>query len=114
MRTSDSRHEADWIPVDFEKAEIAAGDRPGAHILRVRGNTPSGSAAGCPVKLEPQMYVTQPEYWQIQVLWDRREAIFPSLCSYDVSIPLDTIRGTKGVEVTGSNRSLKIDIAQAP
>jgi hypothetical protein len=110
MSTSDSAHEAEWVLVNFEKVEILPGEKAGQRILKVTGNTPSGSGNGCPVKLAPAVYVTRPEYWKFEVLWDRRDAIFQSLCSYEVSIPLHFL-GTKGVEIVGCAHSEKIEVS---
>ena len=111
MSTSSAAGEtAEWVPVNFEKAEILPGAKPGSHILKVTGHTPSASGDGCPVKLQPSVYVVQPEYWRIEVMWNRHNAIFQSLCAYEVSIPLDRFQGKKGIEVVGEDNSEKITI----
>ena len=79
-------------------------------MLTVTGETSSCSQLGCPVKLVPVTYVAQPEYWRIEVLWDCADAIFKSICPFEVSIALDGIAGSKGVEVVGRTRSEKLDI----
>jgi len=101
-------HQEKWVPVDFENAEIHPGEKPGSKILTVTGNAPRSSERGCPVKLVPAVYVAQPEYWVIKVMWDSADAIFTSLCPFNVSIPLDQICGTKGIEVVGKTRSVRL------
>ena len=93
-----------WVGVDFDKAEIHTEGGHGA-VLTVTGNTPSSSARGCPVKLVPATYSAQPEFWRVEVLWDRADAIFQALCPFEVSIAIDDIRGTRGIEVVGGTRS---------
>jgi hypothetical protein len=111
MSTSSTTDDApEWVPVNFEKAVVLPGEKPGSHILKVTGQTPSASGDGCPVKLEPAVYIVQPDYWRIEILWNRHNAIFQSLCPYTVTIPLDRFRGKKGIEVVGESNSEKITI----
>ena len=93
-----------WVSVDFEKAELHNSGSHGARVLTVTGNTPSSSVRGCPIKLVPATYSSQPEYWRVEVLWDRADAIFQSICPFEASVPIDDIRGTKGIEVVGKTR----------
>ncbi len=106
--TNDLNHSEHWIPLDFESARIDPGQRLGSHTLTVSGHKPRDSEKGAPVKLAPATYIVQPAYWEISVLWDDTNAIFQSLVPFEVSIPLDTIRGTQGVEIVGENRSEKL------
>ncbi len=99
---------SDWVPVDFDKAELQPGSVPGSLVLAVSGNTSSSSSRGCPVKLVPATYVAQPDYWRIEVLWDRADAIFQSICPFSVSIPLDGIRGRLGIELIGKTISQRL------
>ena len=81
---------------DFYCAYISYdGDEP---ELIVSGEVTSG---GGTVELSPMVYVTQPEYWEVEVLWDRTNALFQVITPYEVSIPLSAIRGTKGFSVLG-------------
>jgi hypothetical protein len=100
--------QSNWVLVDFEKAEVGPGSKAGSLVLTVTGNTPSSSPSGTEVKLSPVAYVTQPDFWRIEVLWDRAGAIFQSLHPYSVSMPVDGVRGEQGVEVVGRTRSEKV------
>jgi hypothetical protein len=104
---NDSEH---WILVDFESARINAGSRPGSYTLTVSGYKPSDSERGSPVKLVPATYVVRPAYWKISVLWNDANAIFQSVTPFEISISLDSICGTQGVEIIGKNRSEKISL----
>ena len=97
-----------WIPLDFRKAVVVPGVTPEGLVLTVSGDTPRNAERGAKVKLEPLKYEVQPEYWKIEVLWDPAEAILPVVTPFTVSIPLDGIRGAKGVEVVGQTRKVKI------
>ena len=103
-------HQSNWVPLDFRKAVVDAGQEPGSLVLTVTGDKPRDAQRGSPVKLEPLTYATQPEYWKIEVLWDSANANLPMVTPFKVSILLDRIRGTKGVEVVGQTRSQKISI----
>lgn len=96
------------VPLDFRKAVVAPGETPGSLVLTVSGDTPRSAQRGATVKLQPIIYKAQPEYWKIEVLWDPENANVPFVTPFKVSIPLDGIRGTKGIEVVGQTRSQKI------
>jgi hypothetical protein len=106
--SAESRDPSTWVPVDFRKAVVAPGPEPGSLVLTVSGNKPRDSQRGAPVKLQPLTYEAQPEYWKIEVLWDANDTIVPMITPFAVSISLDGIRGTKGIEVAGQSRTQKI------
>lgn len=99
-----------WMPLDFRKAVVVSGQAPDNLILTVSGEKPRDSQGGAPVKLQPLTYETQPEYWKIEVLWEADRAVIPVVTPFTVSISLDGIRGTKGIEVAGQTRTKKISI----
>jgi hypothetical protein len=105
---NDKGRETNWVPLDFRKAVVTPGAAPGSLVLTVSGDKPRDAEGGAKVRLQPLKYETQPEYWKIEVLWDTTNAIFPVISPFTVSIPLDQIRGAKGVEVAGQTRSQKI------
>ncbi|HEY6252204.1 MAG TPA: hypothetical protein VI685_19795 [Candidatus Angelobacter sp.] len=96
--------------MDFRKAVVAPGATPGSLVLTVTGDKPREARGGAPVKLQPLSYEVQPEYWKVEVLWDTANANVPAIAPFSVSISLDGIRGTKGIEVVGQSRSQKISI----
>ena len=89
---------------------VVAGEAPGSQVLTVSGDKPRDAPRGAAVKLEPLAYQAQPEYWKIEVLWDPAEANVPLVKPFTVSLPLDGIRGTKGIEVVGQTKKQKISI----
>jgi len=106
----ESGDQTKWLPLDFSKAVVAPGKTPGSLVLTVSGLKPRDAEGGAPVKLQPLKYETQPEYWKIEVLWDSSNAIFQVVTPFTVSIPLDGIRGTKGIEVAGETKRQKISL----
>lgn len=83
--------------VDFSCAFISyEGDEP---QLMVSGEVTRG---GGTVSLSPLVYVTQPEYWGVEVLWDTTNALLTVMTPYELSIPLSSITGTKGFTVIGN------------
>jgi hypothetical protein len=102
-------HAPHWVHVNFKEASVHKDKSTGVLILTVKGETGTGSERGCPVKLVPTEYDTRPDYWGIGVLWDNANAILQTICDYEVSIPLDNIRGTKGIEVVGATHWRQIN-----
>src|SRR5690349_14185152 len=93
--------------IDFEKAEVIQGIVPDRYILVVSGMKPY---LNMDVNLIPRIYVRQPEYWGIEVVGTLRGIGLPALAPYHVSLPLDGVIGTQGIEVIGANRSEKFDV----
>ena len=96
-------------PIDFTKAFVRALDTSPRELwLVVTGLKPSSNTE---VLLLPVTYIRQPEYWEIQVLGCTRGLGLPVLTPYTASLPLNGTIGTKGVEVVGATRSLRIDVS---
>lgn len=95
--------------IDFDQAEIITLESdPPQYVLVVRGMKPYLNMR---VKLVPLVYIQQPEYWGIEVVGRLRGGIgLPAQAPYTVSIPLDGITGTEGIEVIGATRSEKIEV----
>jgi hypothetical protein len=91
--------------IDFTKAEIRPGVVNNTYFLVVTGTKPYVAVQ---VTLVPRIYVTRPEYWQIEVVGCLPGISLPRLAPYSVTIPLDGITGTKGVEVVGATKSKKM------
>jgi hypothetical protein len=91
--------------IQFEEAEV----HPGivGWILVVRGNKPYMNMN---VELVPLIYIQQPEYWGIEVVGRLNGMGLPAITPYTVSIPLDSITGSKGIEVMGQNKTQKFNI----
>lgn len=95
------------INFDPERTEVRPGIVSGTYILIVRGDTPY---LNMKVNLVPLVYVTQPEYWGIEVIGTLEGFGLPALEPYTVTLPLNATIGTKGIEVIGANVSEKIQV----
>jgi hypothetical protein len=93
--------------IDFEHAEVRPGFLPGTYILVVSGTKPY---LNMQVDLSPLVYIRQPEYWGIEVIGSLPGIGLPALAPYTVSLPLDGIRGSIGIEVIGANQTQLIDL----
>lgn len=88
--------------IDFAEVEIRSGIVKDTWILIVGGTK---RWMNMDVRLVPFVYIQQPEYWLIEVVGCLHGAGLPTEAPYKVSIPLDGITGTKGIEVIGATRS---------
>jgi hypothetical protein len=93
--------------IDFDRAEVHPGFLPRTYILVVSGTKPY---LNLQVNLSPLVYVRQPEYWGIEVIGSLPGIGLPALAPYTVSIPIDGVLGSIGIEVIGANKAEKIDI----
>jgi hypothetical protein len=94
--------------LDFEDAQILTlRSFPPQFVLRVSGTKPF---ANMHVELVPAVFIRQPEYWTIEVVGSLRDIGLPALAPYTVSISLNGIVGTSGIEVTGATRSERFDL----
>jgi hypothetical protein len=92
----------------FERAEVVTlRTYPPQYLLTVSGTKPY---LNMEVELVPLVYVRQPEYWGIEVVGRLRGVGLPALSPYTVSLLLTGVLGTRGVEVIGADRSLRIDV----
>ncbi len=90
--------------VNFDKVEIHPGIVSDTWILIVSGTK---AWMNVEVDLVPLVYIRQPEYWGIEVVGCLPGIGLPAEAPYTVSIPLDGITGTKGIEVNGATHSEK-------
>lgn len=96
--------------IDDTKAEakVVPGIVTNTYILIVKGKKPYLNMR---VLLAPLTYVRVPEYWGIEVLGCISGISLPTVGIYEEFLPLDGIRGTKGIEVIWSGgEAEKIDI----
>ena len=91
--------------INFTRAEVRPGFLPKTWFLIVWGTKPYVNMT---VELSPLIYVKRPEYWGIEVVGRLTGIGIPVTAPYTVSIPLDHILGTKGIEVIGANKRQKI------
>jgi hypothetical protein len=96
--------------IDDTKAEakVVTGIINDTYILIVKGKKPY---LNMKVLLSPLTYIRQPEYWGIEVLGCVPGIVLPTIGVYEEFLPLDGIRGTKGIEVIWSGgETEKIDV----
>jgi hypothetical protein len=93
---------------DFDTAEVRPGFLPNTFFLVVTGSVP---CANMRVELVPLVYVSRPDYWEIEVVACLPGPVcLPQVRKYTESIPLDSILGTAGIEVVGASRREKIRV----
>lgn len=93
----------------FDNAKVISGIVPGKYVLVVAGKKPYSNMT---VRLSPLIYIRRPEYWGIEVIGVLNGIGLPVVTPYIVTIPLDGIIGTKGIEVIGANKKKKIKVKQ--
>jgi hypothetical protein len=93
--------------LNFNRAEVRPGFVPRTYFLIVSGTKPY---VNMEVHLSPLIYIRKPEYWGIEVIGTLPGIGLPALAPYHVSIPLDGITGTKGIEVIGATKRKKINV----
>ncbi|MEW9553742.1 hypothetical protein [Nonomuraea sp. NPDC050783] len=93
--------------IDFEEARVVPGIVPGTFILVVNGTKPYLTMQ---VELSPLVYIRQPEHWGIEVVGRVRGIGLPATAPYSVSLPLDGVLGTKGIEVIGAGSRKTFDV----
>ncbi|MGD9543905.1 MAG: hypothetical protein AB7F41_12395 [Methylocystis sp.] len=89
------------------KAEVRPGFVPDTYILIVSGKKP---CLNMTVRLAPATYVRQPEYWEIQVTGSVPGICLTAIGDYHETLPLDGVRGAKGVVVKWADDSQTFDI----
>jgi hypothetical protein len=94
--------------IDFDDAQVNAGIVNDTYFLTVSGTKPYANMV---VELSPLIYVRRPEYWEIEVVGHVPGGIgLPATDPYSITIPLDGVTGTKGIEVVGANGSRRIEV----
>jgi hypothetical protein len=93
--------------IDFEEARVVPGIVPNTFILIVSGTQPY---LNMKVSLSPLVYIKQPEFWGIEVVGSLPGIGLPATAPYTVSLPLDGVLGTKGIEVIGANSRKTFDV----
>lgn len=97
--------------INFTQAKVVPGFIPNTYFLVVSGTKPYVNML---VELNPLVYIRQPEYWGIEVIGSLPGFGLPALAPYTVSIPLDGIIGTKGIEVIGATKRQRIPVPKRP
>lgn len=85
--------------IDFEDVQIVPGIVNDTWFAVVSGTKPWLTME---VSLIPLIYIEQPEYWGIEVIGCNAGIGLPATAPFSETISLDSIRGTKGVEIIGA------------
>lgn len=93
--------------ITFTDSRVVPGVVTGTYILIVTGEKPF---LNMEVRLIPRIYVVQPEYWEIEVVGVLGGIGLPATEPYSVFIPLEGIRGTRGITVIGNSQETSIDV----
>jgi hypothetical protein len=93
--------------IDFSHAEVRPGFVTNTYILIVTGTKPWLTMT---VRLQPLIYIRQPEYWGIEVVGCLAGIGLPVQAPYHVTMDISHFRGTKGIEVIGAHSREEIKI----
>jgi hypothetical protein len=93
--------------IAFDKAEVVPGFIPQTWFLIVSGIKPWATMK---VELQPLIYVTQPDYWEIEVVGCLSGIGTPVEVPYSAVLEITHTLGKNGVEVIGANKKLKIKV----
>jgi len=89
--------------VDFDCVEVReAAGAGGGPLLLVSGVK---SWADLRVTLEPLPYRERPDFWVIEVVGRLSACGLPALVDFCVALPLESVRGCRGIEIVGATKS---------
>ncbi|MDP8908093.1 MAG: hypothetical protein M3N47_03035 [Chloroflexota bacterium] len=97
--------------IDFDRVHVITLESfPPQFVVVVSGTKPF---LNMEVSLVPLIFVRQPEYWGIELVGQLPGGVgLPAVASYEVSLPLAGIIGTKGIEVIGATRTQRVDVPE--
>ena len=98
--------------IDFVRAEVVAQlSYPPRQSVVVAGEMPYGATN---VSLVPVVYISQPQYWAIQVVgtFEAGPHVSQPIAALPYSVQLDiaSCTGSEGIEVVGANSTEKIEV----
>ena len=89
--------------VDFDFVEVREpAGASGSRLLLVSGVK---AWADLRVTLEPLAFRETPEFRVIEVVGRLTGSGVPALVDFSVALPLETVRGSKGIEIVGATKS---------
>ncbi len=93
--------------IAFDDAQVVPGFIKDTYFLIVSGKKPWASMK---VELVPLVYVTQPDYWGIEVVGCQIGIALPVEVPYSAVLDVSHVRGKSGLEVIGASRTVKINV----
>lgn len=95
--------------ISFDSANVVGGFINDTYFLTVIGEAP---CLNMDVNLVPLIYIDCPEFWGIEVVGTLPGGFcVTAMKPFAVTIPLDGVTGTLGIEVIGHNRREKFEVA---
>jgi|SRR5581483_6147864 len=91
----------------IDSAELRPGFIKGTYFLIVKGTKPWVTMA---VSFSRHIYIRQPEYWGIEVVGMQDGIGLPQTAPFVHAEDVTGSVGTKGVEVIGSNQTIRVDL----
>jgi hypothetical protein len=91
-----------WRRVDFDWVSIEAATDDHSAVVSVGGIK---HWLNLKIVLVPRCYQRRPEYWSIEVVGALPGYGVPAFVDYNVTLALDGIRGTQGIEIVGATKS---------
>ena len=92
----------------FDQAEVRAGPTLGDGLYLVVSGPAAGE--GRSTRLRPDLNDPSPEYRRIELVIEPGCDHPRGKGRYERSMPLSGLTGTRGIELVGSNRTLRIDL----
>ena len=93
--------------LDFESAQVVPGFVNGTYFLVVSGKKPWASIT---VDLVPLIYITQPDYWGIEVRGCQTGIGLPMVAPFTAVLEITHVLGKRGIEVLGATNAKQIDV----
>ncbi len=94
--------------IRFDHAEVVAGIANGTYFLVVSGQAP---CMNMDVRLVPLIYAKCPEFWGIEVVGTVDGGFcLTAVKDFTATIPLAGIVGSKGIEVIGSDNTMRFPV----
>jgi hypothetical protein len=93
--------------IGFDHAQVVPGFIPKTWFLIVHGKKPWASMK---VELVPLVYITQPDYWGIEVVGCQSGFGIPVQVPYSATLEISHVLGKYGIEVIGANKKEKIKV----
>lgn len=92
----------------YDSADVVPGIVNDTYFLIVAGTAPCQNTN---VSLQPRVYVDQPDYWGIEVVGNVEGGIcLPAQLDWTTTTSLQGIRGKKGIDVIGANKTMRFDV----
>jgi hypothetical protein len=93
--------------IGFDHAQVVPGFLPKTFFLIVHGKKPWASMK---VELVPLVYITQPDYWGIEVVGCQSGFGIPVVVPYSAVLDISHVLGKQGIEVIGATKKEKIKV----